>query len=114
MSKKRPRPGPTTRPEGGETTPPARRQEPPPLTGRHRATLAAVFERPTRADIPWRVIEALLRALGGEVSQGRGSRVRVALLGGRAVFHEPHPEPATDKGAVEDVRDFLISVGVRP
>ena len=114
MSRKRPRPGPTARPEGGETTPPARRQEPPPLTGRHRATLAAVFERPTRADIPWRSIEALFRALGGEVSEGRGSRVRVALRGGRAVFHEPHPEPATDKGAVEAVRAFLISVGARP
>jgi hypothetical protein len=118
MSRKRPRPGPTAPPEGGGTTPPAPRQEPPPeppsLTGRHRATLAALFERPTRADIPWRAIEALFRALGGEVSEGRGSRVRVALRGGRAVFHEPHPEPATDKGAVEAVRAFLISVGVRP
>jgi hypothetical protein len=114
MSRKRPRPGPTAPPEGGGTPPPARRQERPPLTGRHRATLAAVFERPTRADLPWRSIEALFRALGGEVSEGRGARVRVALRGGRAVFHEPHPEPATDKGAVEAVRAFLISVGVRP
>jgi hypothetical protein len=118
MSRKRPRPQPTARPEGGGAPPPARRQEPPPaprpLSGRHRATLGAIFERPTRADIPWRSIEALFRALGGEVAEGRGARVRVALLGRRVVFHEPHPEPATDKGAVEDVREFLISVGVRP
>jgi HicA toxin of bacterial toxin-antitoxin, len=114
MSRKRPGPRPTARMKGEGAPPPARRQEPPPLSGRHRATLGAIFERPTRADISWRSIEALFRALGGEVSEGRGSRVRVALLGRRGVFHEPHPDPATDKGAVEDVRDFLISVGVRP
>ena len=84
------------------------------LSGRHRGTLEAIFERPTRADIRWQAVEALLRALGGVVSEGAGSRVRVALLGRRAVFHEPHPEPTTDKGAVEDVRHFLSSVGVRP
>jgi hypothetical protein len=53
-------------------------------------------------------------ALGGEITQGRGSRVRVALGPLRAVFHEPHPERVTDKGAVESVRKFLESLGVRP
>jgi hypothetical protein len=84
------------------------------LSARHRATLTAVFEVPTRPDIPWRSIVALFVALGGEVTQGRGSRVRVALGERRAVFHEPHPERVTDRGAVRDVRDFLVAVGVRP
>ena len=105
MARRRPPPRP--RPPGDPGPVPS-------LSGRHRATLAAIFERPTRADVTWRAVEALLVALGGEVTQGRGSRVRVALQGSRAVFHEPHPEPNTAKGAVEDVRDFLISVGVRP
>ena len=84
------------------------------LSSKHRATLAALFEKPERSDIPWRAIEALFVALGGVVKQGRGSRVRVLLNGRPAVFHEPHPEKVTDKGAVRDVRGFLISAGIEP
>ena len=84
------------------------------ISSKHRATLAAIFERPERPDIPWRSIEALFVALGGVVKQGRGSRVRVLLNGRPAVFHEPHPEKVADRGAVRDVRGFLISVGIEP
>ena len=105
MSRKRP---------GGPTPPAGAQPDPPRLTSRHRATLEAIFAAPVRPDIPWRDIEALFVALGGEVSEGRGSRVRVALRGERAVFHEPHPEKVTDRGAVRDVRDFPGRAGVNP
>ena len=54
----------------------------------------------------------MLIALGAEVSEGAGSRVRIALNEIRAVFHRPHPEKETDKGAVKSVRRFLIEAGV--
>ncbi len=57
------------------------------LSGKHKATLAAVFADPVRANIAWRDVEALFLACGAEVSEGNGSRVRVALEGVRAVFH---------------------------
>jgi HicA toxin of bacterial toxin-antitoxin, len=82
------------------------------MNARHRRTLAALFEKPERSDIAWRDIEALFLALGGEVTEGSGSRVRVALNGVRAVFHRPHPERVTDKGAVKSVRRFLSEAGV--
>ena len=84
------------------------------MNTRHRKTLEALYERPERADIAWREIEALLLALGAEVSEGRGSRVRVALNGVRAVFHRPHPQKETDKGAVKSVRRFLQEARVEP
>ncbi len=86
------------------------------LNGKRRATLEASFERPTRPDIPWRDIESLLEALGGVISpgSGSGSRRRVALNGVRAVFHEPHPERVTGKGAVGSVRDLLKQAGFVP
>ncbi|WP_372424937.1 type II toxin-antitoxin system HicA family toxin [Salinarimonas chemoclinalis] len=59
-------------------------------------------------------MEALLRAVGAEISEGSGSRVRVALNGVRAVFHRPHPAKETDKGAVKSVRRFLQEAGVAP
>jgi HicA-like toxin of HicAB toxin-antitoxin system len=44
--------------------------------------------------------------------QGRGSRIRMALNGVRAVFHRPHPQKETDKGAVVSMRHFLTEAGV--
>jgi hypothetical protein len=49
-----------------------------------------------------------------EISEGRGSRVRIALNGVRAVFHRPHPQKETDKGAVVSMRRFLTEAGVEP
>ena len=82
------------------------------MNAHHRKTLTLIFEKPERSDIGWRDIEALFVALGAEVSEGSGSRVRVALNGVRAVFHRPHPERVTDKGAVKSVRRFLSEAGV--
>lgn len=84
------------------------------MTARHRRTLHAIFENPVRANIPWSDIESLLRACGAEISEGRGSRVRMALNGVRAVFHRPHPQKETDKGAVGAMRRFLTEAGVEP
>ena len=84
------------------------------LSGKHRSTLEAVFADPVRAGIVWRDIEALFVACGAEISEGNGSRVRVALNGVRAVFHRPHPHKETDKGAVKSVRRFLTEAEIRP
>ncbi len=77
------------------------------MNKRHRKTLDAIFDMPVRSDIEWKEIESLFKALGAEISEGRGSRVRIALKGVRAVFHRPHPKKETDKGAVKSVRRFL-------
>ena len=53
-------------------------------------------------------------ACESEISEGAGSRVRVALNGMRAVFHRPHPQKETDKGAIKSVRRFLSEAGIRP
>jgi hypothetical protein len=79
-----------------------------------QATLNAVFARPTRAGIRWSAIESLIRALGGEVMERAGSRVAARLNGVTAVFHRPHPQPETKKGAVDAVRQFLINARVKP
>jgi len=84
------------------------------MNKRHRKTLEAVFAEPVRADIAWRDVEALFRALGAEMSEGRGSRLRVHLQGTDAVFHRPHPRKETDKGAVKSIRRFLKEAGVSP
>jgi len=79
---------------------------------KHAKTLAAIFAHPTSANIQWRDIEALFKSLGADVEEREGSRVAVILFGEVQVYHRPHPEPTTDKGAVASVRKWLESHGV--
>ena len=84
------------------------------LSSKHRKTLRDISENPIRANISWIDIENLLVACGAEIREGRGSRVRIALNGVRAVFHRPHPRKETNKGAVISMRRILIEAGVEP
>jgi hypothetical protein len=81
---------------------------------RHQRTLQAIFADPVRAGIRWSDVESMLRHVGAQISEGRGSRVRIALAGIRAVFHRPHPRKEADKGAVKSLRRFLSEAGVVP
>ena len=40
------------------------------MNRKHRDTLAAVFAEPISGSITWRDIEAMLKAMGAEVSEG--------------------------------------------
>jgi hypothetical protein len=82
------------------------------MNKKQRQTLHKIFEKPERSDILWRDIENVFVALGGEITEGKGSRVRVALNDVRAVFHRPHPQRVTNKTSVKSVRRFLIESGV--
>ena len=84
------------------------------MVGKHRKTLVAIFAEPVRGNVPWHDIEALFVSVGATVSEGRGSRVRVSLSGVDAVFHRPHPQKETDKGALKSVRRFLREARITP
>jgi len=84
------------------------------MKGKHQKTLTDIYARPIRSGIVWTDIEAMLIAAGAEITEGSGSRVRIALNGERAVFHRPHPRKETDKGAVASMRRFLQTAGVKP
>lgn len=84
------------------------------MNSKHRKTLLAVFTDPPLSSVPWKDIEAMLEAAGARKSEGSGSRVCFLLNGVPGVFHRPHPQKETDKGAVESVRKFLHDAGIRP
>jgi hypothetical protein len=81
------------------------------LSRKHRRTLESIFETPVRSDVQWDDIVNLLLSLGAEISEGRGSRARIALKGIRAVFHRPHPRKEVDKGASKSMKRFLTEAG---
>jgi len=83
------------------------------LGKKHQRTLDSIFVSPVRSNVKWNDIEKMLIALGAVISEGRGSRVRVYLNKVRAVFHRPHPQEETDKGALKSMRRYLKETGVK-
>ena len=83
------------------------------MNKKHRDTLLNIFKIPIKSNIKWTDIESLFKNLGADVSEGNGSRVRVALNGVKAIFHRPHPRKEIDKGALVAVKRFLINAGIK-
>ena len=81
---------------------------------KRQKTLEAIFARPVSGNVQWRDIEALFVELGAEISRREGSRVAVFLLGEVRVFHRPHTNPSTDKGALASIRKWLEQHRVSP
>ena len=81
---------------------------------KHLKTLNIIFTKPISANIKWADIEALFIALGAQVNERAGSRIAVVLDGEVQVYHRPHPQPTTDKGAVASVRKWLDGLGYSP
>lgn len=84
------------------------------MNSRHRKTLAALFEKPMPARVVFTDIEALIRALGGTVTEREGSRVKVELLGVQWRCHRPHPGKEARRYQVEEAREMLERLGIKP
>jgi len=84
------------------------------MNSRQKRTLKCVFSKPTPKNILWSDIEALLVALGCEVTEGRGSRVKFDFKGHTVAFHRPHPQKETKPYAVRIVKEFLELIKVTP
>lgn len=79
---------------------------------KNKKTIEALFQTPTRADIAWRDIEVLVYALGGNIKQGNGSRVRITLKSMRLCVHIPHPQKEISKGLVKVLCKLLKKVEI--
>lgn len=86
------------------------------LNSKQRKTLGAIFASPIPTDMTWKDLESLLKALGADISESSGSRVRLRIdeikyVGG---LHKPHNPPYLPRYAIKSLRQFLIQVGVEP
>lgn len=84
------------------------------VNNKHKKTLRRVFADPVSGTIAWAAIESLLIAVGCEVVEGSGARVRFVKDGMVATFHRPHPEIEAKRYQVKDAREFLCRLGVEP
>ena len=84
------------------------------MNSKHRKTLRAVFAKPTSPSIVFSNIESLIIALGGEVIEREGSRVKITLQHEQWRCHRPHPGKEAKRYQVEELRELLERVGVMP
>jgi hypothetical protein len=83
------------------------------VNAKQKKTLKDIFHDPIKSSVLWQDIESLLKAYGAHIEEGSGSRICVMLNDVIAVFHRPHPQKETDKGALKSVRRFLVNAGVK-
>ena len=84
------------------------------VNSKQRKTLRAIFAKPTSASIVFSDIESLVIALGGEVVERKGSRVRIMLRAEQWRCHRPHPGKEAKRYQVEEARELLERIGVSP
>ncbi len=86
------------------------------MNSTHRKTLEILFAQPVPRSLTYRNVERLLVALGCELGEGAGSRVRfLPPRGGLPLYlHRPHPGKELKPYQVASVRAFLESMGVTP
>jgi len=81
---------------------------------KHAKIKQAIFDKPTRANIRFADIEALVLTMGGEVVEREGSRLRITLCGEEWRPHRPHPGKEAKKYQVEEFRELLERIGEKP
>ncbi|WP_245410237.1 type II toxin-antitoxin system HicA family toxin [Falsochrobactrum shanghaiense] len=84
------------------------------MNSKQKKTLAAIFKDPVSGTIEWAAVESLLLAVGCQVIEGNGSRVRFEINGEIESFHRPHPAKEAKRYQVRAARAFLIRLGVEP
>lgn len=75
-------------------------------------TYNAIFSEPIRCNIMWNDVVSLVKAIGGKVIQGDGSRVRFDLNNISLNIHSPHPQKELKRYQVKALREFFIKTGV--
>ena len=84
------------------------------MNSKHVKTLNTIFKNPVTGSLEWKAIERLLVAVGCNVVEGAGSRVRFEKDKVIATFHRPHPNKEAKRYQVRDVREYLIKLGIKP
>ena len=84
------------------------------MNTKHLKTLKAIFSKPTSASIVFNDIEALVVSLGGEVFEREGSRIKICIQGEHWRCHRPHPGKEAKRYQVEEIRELLHRIGVKP
>ena len=83
------------------------------MNSKQKKTFNSLFDSPVKKTIKWSDVERLITALGGEVKQGDGSRVRILLRDTSINIHSPHPQNELKPYQVRAIRTLLNNEGIK-
>lgn len=84
------------------------------MNNKQKKTLKAIFKNQVPANIEYREIISMFKALEAKIIEDKsGSRIGIILNGYSITIHAPHPQKEMKKYAVRDIREFLIKAGVK-
>ena len=84
------------------------------MNTKQRKILQAIFSKPTSSSVVFADIESLIVGLGGQVYEREGSRVKILFKGEQWRCHRPHPGKEAKRYQVEEARELLERVGIKP
>ena len=83
------------------------------MNSRHKKTLASLFFTPIKKNIKWSDVEKLIGAVGGEIKQGDGSRIRINISNQSLNIHTPHPQKELKPYQVRALKKLFSDTGVQ-
>lgn len=83
------------------------------MNNKQKKIFNSLFENPVKKTIKWTDVQGLISALGGEVKQGNGSRVRINLGESSLNIHSPHPHNELKPYQVRAIRTLLKNEGIK-
>ncbi len=82
------------------------------MNSKQRKTLNKLFEDPVLRNIDWKDVASLIKAVGGVITQGDGSRVRIVIGDQSLNIHTPHPQKELKPYQIRAVRNLLSDQGI--
>ena len=82
------------------------------MSSKHQKIFASLFDKPVKKNIKWSAIEKLIVGVGGQISQGDGSRLRIVLGGQSLNIHTPHPQKELKPYQIRAIRKLFIDQGI--
>ena len=84
------------------------------MNSKQQKIFSSLFDNPVKKNIKWSDIEKLIVGVGGQISQGDGSRVRIVLGKQSLNIHTPNPQKELKPYQVRAIRKLLIDQGIKP
>jgi len=82
------------------------------VNSKQRKTLKKLFEDPVLRNIDWKDVASLIKAAGGVITQGDGSRVRIVIGDQSLNIHTPHPQKELKPYQIRADRNLLSDQGI--
>ncbi len=82
------------------------------MNSKQQKTFESLLVNPVKKNIKWTDVAKLIIAVGGEVKQGDGSRIRIVFDDYSLNIHSPHPQKELEPYQIRAIRTLFVEQGI--